>query len=363
MTIRVSINLALSSFPLVALVLVGLGQPASGQSDGLESEQQQFLHSTTPQSLELEQEQFLSQQPSAPVPQLEVQPRPKLHDSVQVAVVRPAPYSAEVPDISASASVEPDSAIVSPAPPAQGMVPSESASSPPQHSENVWSRQPQRPQRPPVSLLSPKGYARIVRSGHWQPKPTPDDVQADSPQPVVQISGEPKLAFLSNPSVERLLRRAETLLYPLINLVPVTSGFGWRTHPIFGNARFHAGIDLGAPSGSPVLAVFSGKVVAAEWLGGYGNAVVLEHQASLRSLYAHLNESLVAVGQVVLQGAVIGLSGSTGNSTGPHLHFELQRLESGQWVAFDPSSNIQAAQEQLLATRTKQFTSSIPKNP
>ncbi|HEY9828764.1 MAG TPA: M23 family metallopeptidase, partial [Stenomitos sp.] len=168
--------------------------------------------------------------------------------------------------------------------------------------------------------------------------------------------------FLTNPAVERLLQRAETLLYPLISLVPVTSGFGWRTHPIFGNARFHAGIDLGAPSGSPVLAVFSGKVVAAEWLGGYGNAVVLEHQSTLRSLYAHLNKSLVAVGQVVPQGAVIGLSGSTGNSTGPHLHFELQRLESGQWVAFDPSRGLRAAQEQLLATRTKQFTSSIPKN-
>jgi len=148
------------------------------------------------------------------------------------------------------------------------------------------------------------------------------------------------------------------LLYPLVNPVPVTSPFGWRVHPISGTMRFHSGVDLASPLGSPVLAAFSGRVISSSWMGGYGNAIVLEHGQKLRSLYAHLSESLVSPGQFIPQGAVIGLSGSTGNSTGPHLHFEEQQLVAGEWAAVDPGGQLQSAQRGL-ASAMQQISQSL----
>ena len=105
---------------------------------------------------------------------------------------------------------------------------------------------------------------------------------------------------------------------------PITSEFGWRTHPIFGNARFHSGLDIGGDYGLPIHAAQSGVVIEAGWIGGYGNTVMIDHGGGISTLYGH-NESLaVGVGQHVNQGDVIAYCGSTGNSTGPHCHFEVR---------------------------------------
>jgi murein DD-endopeptidase MepM/ murein hydrolase activator NlpD len=104
----------------------------------------------------------------------------------------------------------------------------------------------------------------------------------------------------------------------------VTSGYGWRTHPIFGSRRFHAGVDFGGGHGAPIYAADSGVVVSAGARGGYGNTIVLDHGGGLTTLYAHQQRFLVSAGQRVERGQQIGEIGSTGYSTGPHLHFEVR---------------------------------------
>jgi murein DD-endopeptidase MepM/ murein hydrolase activator NlpD len=125
------------------------------------------------------------------------------------------------------------------------------------------------------------------------------------------------------------------MTYPLPFTAPLTSGFGWRVHPISGDRRFHKGIDLAAPMGTPVLAATSGRVVAADNISGYGLTVVIEG-AGRRNLYAHLSGMAVRPGTEVKAGTVIGWVGSTGNSTGPHLHFETQVLTGEGWMAVNP---------------------------
>ncbi|MGI0488407.1 M23 family metallopeptidase [Pantanalinema rosaneae CENA516] len=133
--------------------------------------------------------------------------------------------------------------------------------------------------------------------------------------------------------------------YPLPEVVPVTSNFGWRTHPIYGDRRLHSGIDLGAPEGMPALAAHSGWVKQAGWLSGYGNTVILEYaDGKYQTLYAHLSEVLVKENDPVKARQVIGLVGSTGGVTGPHLHFELLRKTANDWVAVNPGSQIQAVE-------------------
>jgi murein DD-endopeptidase MepM/ murein hydrolase activator NlpD len=139
------------------------------------------------------------------------------------------------------------------------------------------------------------------------------------------------------------------LLFPLSIPAAITSAFGWRIHPITGDQRFHAGTDLGAPSGTPVLAADAGQVSVAEVMGGYGLTVILSHkQDTVQTLYAHLSEILVQPGDRVKQGAVIGRVGSTGNSTGPHLHFEMQKFTPEGWIAVDPGIQLETAVAQLI---------------
>ncbi|HUG89147.1 MAG TPA: peptidoglycan DD-metalloendopeptidase family protein, partial [Actinomycetota bacterium] len=105
---------------------------------------------------------------------------------------------------------------------------------------------------------------------------------------------------------------------------PITSGFGWRVHPIFGTRRFHAGVDIDADCGDPIWAAARGNVLSAGWNGGYGNATVIDHGNGLATLYAHQESIGVAVGQRVGRGQQIGSVGTTGWSTGCHLHFEVR---------------------------------------
>ena len=112
------------------------------------------------------------------------------------------------------------------------------------------------------------------------------------------------------------------LMYPTIG--EVTSNFGWRVHPILGTERFHAGIDFGADYGSLIYASARGRVIYADWYGGYGNSVIIDHGNGMTTLYAHCSELYVKDGDVVERGQPIAAVGSTGFSTGPHLHFELR---------------------------------------
>ena len=104
----------------------------------------------------------------------------------------------------------------------------------------------------------------------------------------------------------------------------ITSYYGWRTHPIFGTQRYHSGMDIAVDYGTSVCAADSGTVIYAGWMGGYGNAVMIDHGGGLVTLYGHNSSLNVDVGQSVAQGQVIALAGSTGYSTGPHCHFEVR---------------------------------------
>ena len=105
---------------------------------------------------------------------------------------------------------------------------------------------------------------------------------------------------------------------------PLTSGFGIRRHPLFGIASMHNGVDIAAAWGTPVRAAGAGTVVYAGWFGGYGKLVVVDHGGGVATLYGHLSSILVSPGQRVGPGHVVGRVGSTGYSTGPHLHFEIR---------------------------------------
>jgi murein DD-endopeptidase MepM/ murein hydrolase activator NlpD len=105
----------------------------------------------------------------------------------------------------------------------------------------------------------------------------------------------------------------------------LTSGFGERFHPILGYERFHAGVDLGAAAGTPIVAAADGKVVSAGWAGGYGRAVAILHSGGIETKYGHMSRIAAYAGESVRRGEVIGYVGSSGLSTGPHLHFEVMK--------------------------------------
>ncbi|EAZ92108.1 M23 family metallopeptidase [Crocosphaera chwakensis] len=143
--------------------------------------------------------------------------------------------------------------------------------------------------------------------------------------------------------------RKTDLIFPLPVVATMTSAFGWRTHPISGTQRMHNGTDFGAPLGTPVLAAYGGEVSHADWSGGYGLMVVLRHlEGTQESRYAHLSDIYVQPGEWVEQGTVIGRLGSTGYSTGPHLHFEWRHLTEQGWVAVDAGLHLEYAMDNLM---------------
>jgi murein DD-endopeptidase MepM/ murein hydrolase activator NlpD len=111
---------------------------------------------------------------------------------------------------------------------------------------------------------------------------------------------------------------------------PITSYFGYRYHPILHFTRFHAGVDIGAGWGSPIVAAGDGRVIGAGWGGGYGREVQIAHGGGVVSLYGHMSEIVAQPGSFVRAGQLIGYVGSSGLSTGPHLHFEVR--QAGQPV-------------------------------
>jgi len=142
----------------------------------------------------------------------------------------------------------------------------------------------------------------------------------------VAAGGSPGGGGMVNPSA---LPRQGTgpFVWPSSHTGNVTSRFGWRIHPITGQNRHHNGIDIAAPgiNGTPVIAAASGIVVQSRWNGGFGNFILINHGNGYATLYAHNSANLVSAGTPVVQGQIIGRVGSTGNSTGPHIHFEVHR--------------------------------------
>jgi murein DD-endopeptidase MepM/ murein hydrolase activator NlpD len=214
---------------------------------------------------------------------------------------------------------------------------------------------PLTPESVPIYVAPPQ--SNIIPQIAEIPKVSRPATPKVSPLPTVQVaqvrSIAPTSLAISNYSVN------SDFVYPLSTPAPISSPYGWRIHPLTGNRRFHAGQDLAAPSGTPIVAVANGRVVLANWHGGYGKAVIIEHDGKLQTLYGHMSEIFVQEGQEIKQGTVIGQVGSTGASSGPHLHFETKLPTADGWVAVDPAEDLRYALNNLeqamrLARRPQQ---------
>lgn len=127
----------------------------------------------------------------------------------------------------------------------------------------------------------------------------------------------------SNISVASRPRDGQAYTWPLPGHYSISSPFGYRQHPILGYSKFHSGIDLPAPSGTPIVAAKSGTVILSRLMSGYGNVIMIDHGDTV-TVYAHCSALNKSVGDSVSAGDVVAFVGSTGLSTGPHLHFEVR---------------------------------------
>jgi hypothetical protein len=184
-----------------------------------------------------------------------------------------------------------------------------------------------------------KGPTVRRRVGHGVQSVRVGQVDADTARLVIEfapdVNFDPKLLRLKSKTPGRwtmqlpesvatadLNSGVKQFTWPLTGTI--TAGFGWRIHPIDGTRRLHKGIDIAAPTGTPMFAAGDGVVLDAGWSnGGYGNFVEIKHLDGSRTFYAHANRVFVAKGQQVSKGQAIAEVGSTGRSTGPHLHFEV----------------------------------------
>jgi murein DD-endopeptidase MepM/ murein hydrolase activator NlpD len=149
-------------------------------------------------------------------------------------------------------------------------------------------------------------------------------------------AGPPSQAGSESVADEKLPAALPTVL-PSTGGAPISSPFGWRTDPITGESKFHKGIDIAVAYGHEVTAVASGKVSFSGVQGGYGQTVIVDHADGRQTRYAHLSEQFVKVADQVAEGQVLGKSGNSGRSTGPHLHFEM--LVAGRPV--DPAAELE----------------------
>lgn len=155
-----------------------------------------------------------------------------------------------------------------------------------------------------------------------------------------------KLGLLETLIMDRDLKRHSTPDgWPLATAGVVTSGFGWRRSPFSGRRSMHRGVDIAARPGTDILAVADGEVSFAGRRGGYGNLVQIKHSSTMETRYAHNQVNLVREGERVRKGQVIARVGSTGRSTGPHLHFEVRR--NGE--ALDPMGYLDMNERSRLA--------------
>lgn len=200
-----------------------------------------------------------------------------------------------------------------------------------------------------ASVVSPSGVSSGVSSG-YTPPPTGYSTQALIPS---------NQAALQLPIGQLLGKTGLNLILPLTVPTEITSAFGWRTHPITGDARFHRGIDLGAAYGSPVVAAKSGRIYLADMYGGYGLTVIVQHNPMQQTLYAHMSQLFVKPGEWVKQGQLIGQVGSTGASTGPHLHFEFLQQTAQGWSALNPAEVFEQAIAMAQAQNIQRIAKSL----
>ena len=147
-----------------------------------------------------------------------------------------------------------------------------------------------------------------------------------------------KLQGMVNPDSEYI---GGAYIWPVPSTKYVTSLYGWRVHPVYNTWKYHSGADIAGASGSNILACASGTVILSQYYGGYGECVIIDHGGGITSLYGHMSQRNVSVGQSVSAGQVIGLMGSTGISTGPHLHLEFAiNGELADPFDYVPSSDI-----------------------
>lgn len=147
--------------------------------------------------------------------------------------------------------------------------------------------------------------------------------QLEKDSQAIGVLIQQKVAEVAQNNQTTVVHGTGVLAYP--SDAPTSSPFGWRMHPILGYRRFHAGLDFAASYGSTIHAADSGTVIYAGWYGGYGKAVIINHGKSITTLYGHTSELYVSEGQTVQRGQAIAAVGSTGLSTGPHLHFEVRQ--------------------------------------
>lgn len=166
-------------------------------------------------------------------------------------------------------------------------------------------------------------------AGRFNPNQLVDYLDEDTPKLIAKLAG-----------IDTSSMNPEQIAYPLIGTMGTqTSWFGPRESPGGIGSTNHGGVDLAAPTGTPIAAALGGTVTTAGWYGGYGNAVVIDSGNGIDITYGHMSQVLAQVGQNVAKGSQIGLVGSTGNSTGPHLHFEMHQNGS----RIDPQPYIEGA--------------------
>lgn len=139
-------------------------------------------------------------------------------------------------------------------------------------------------------------------------------IQSKSYDDLVLLSKNKEVMLESLPAIQPVLNK---------DLTRVASGYGWRMDPVYHTRRFHQGMDFTAPVGTDVFATGNGTVISAGWKQGYGNCIEINHGFGYMTLYGHMSALKARIGQKVKRGDVIGLIGSTGKSTGPHLHYEV----------------------------------------
>lgn len=183
---------------------------------------------------------------------------------------------------------------------------------------------------PIASSIRTSGVGGIGRYDHLM-KLNGSDLIVSTSQKMDFIS---KQLYVQSNSFDELLDMARTQkdrlehipsIQPVSNrdLSRVASGYGVRIDPVYGSLRFHAGMDFTSKIGTPIYATGNGTVIYADWKQGYGKCIIIDHGYGFETLYAHMDEYRVRVGQKVIRGERIGDVGNTGKSTGPHLHYEV----------------------------------------
>ncbi len=169
--------------------------------------------------------------------------------------------------------------------------------------------------------VKPEGYENLPRGGFIETQ-SPETWQLERLLSLAQQEAE-DLAAIEEELKSRISEQKNMpCIMPAAGVV--TSGFGYRRDPVYGGWRFHEGIDISGPPGTPIVAAAAGTVLSAGWDKGYGLAVEIDHGKGVTTYYAHCSRLAVSPGMQVKRGEVIAYTGSTGKATGPHLHYEVR---------------------------------------